>query len=297
MMQGYGRQLFSTNIISWIVKLAAIVGVMFMPVKEASAANWMYFQRHEGTMFGACTEYMDADSVVKTNKTITYWNILVFDEKQPRNKIKTILFKKKAEMMITPVKSTILEQYFFDITGNEVKHDLKPIVSGWKRTDEVNRALGYAKNAYTSDKPRPNHRSIPQQKWLDYGVYGDSEIYWDANAIVAWPQNKPTTVDVRLKQVWKKAGIEKRKTFLATKEPYSHNDDNDVNYTVLTCQLVIDKSKVRILEITDYDSDNNPITLLDGNDWKDIKQGTLEEIIQSIALSCMKDVQKGKEKK
>ena len=66
---------------------------------------------------------MDADSVVKANKIITYWNVWVFDEKQPRNKIKTILFKKKADMTEVPLKNIILEQYFYDVNGNEVKHD------------------------------------------------------------------------------------------------------------------------------------------------------------------------------
>ena len=60
--------------------------------------------------------------------------------------------------------------------------------------------------------------------------------------------------------------------------------------------MLIAKSKVRILEVTDYDSDNNRITLLDGNDWKDIKQGSMEEIIQSIALNYTKDVQKCEKK-
>jgi len=297
-MQHRRRPMSLMNILSRVLKVAAIVvAVVFMPTKETLAANWIYLQRHEGTMFGACTEYMDADSVVKANKIITYWNILVFDEKQPRNNIKEILFKKKADMTVTPFKNTTMEQYFFDVDGNEVKRDLKPVVSPWKHADEVNRALGYAKRIYTSDKPRPSHMSIPQPKWHDYRAYCDSEIYWDANAIVAWPQNKPMTIDVRLKQVWNKVGIEKRKTFLATKEPYSHNKDNDVNYTVLTCQLLIGKSKVRILEVTDYDRDNNRITLLDGTDWKEIKQGSMEEVIQSIALSNVKKTYKDDKKR
>lgn len=295
-MQDYGRQLFSTNIISWVLKVAAIVVFIFMPIKETSAANWIYLQRHEGTILGACTEYMDVDSVVKENKTITYWNIFVFDETQLRHNVKKIMFKKRADMTFTPSKNITLEQYFFDAEDNEVKRELKPVVSPWKSSDEVNRALGYAQSTYASDKPIPSHRSIPQQKWQYYKTYGDSEIYWDANTIVPWPKNKPTTIDVRLKQVWNKEGIEKRKAFLATKEPYSHNKDNEVTYTVWTCQLLIAKSKVRILEVTDYDSDNNRITLLDGNDWKDIKQGSMEEIIQSIALNYTKDVQKCEKK-
>jgi len=291
-MQDCGRQMFFGNIISLVLKVAAIVVVIFIPMKETSAANWIYLQRHEGTMLGSCTEYMDADSVVKANKIITYWNVWVFDEKQPRNKIKTILFKKKADMTEVPLKNTILEQYFFDVNGNEVKHELKPVVSGWKRTDEVTRALGYAQNKYTSDKPRPNHMAIPKPQWHYYGVYCDSKIYGDENAIVPWPKNKPTTIDVRIKQVWNAAGIEQRKTFLATKSPYSYNDDNDVNYTVLSCQLLIAKSKVRIIEVTDYDRDDNRITLLDGADWQDVKKGTLEEVIQSIALRNVKKTDK-----
>ena len=123
--------------------------------------------------------------------------------------------------------------YLFALGGQAI-HELKPVVSGWKRTDEVTRALGYAQNKYTSDKPRPNHMAIPKPQWHYYGVYGDSKIYGDENAIVPWPKNKPTTIDVRIKQVWNAAGIEQRKTFLATKNPYSYNDDNDVNYTVLS---------------------------------------------------------------
>ena len=79
-MQDCGRQMFFGNIISLVLKVAAIVVAIFIPMKETSAANWIYLQRHEGTMLGSCTEYMDADSVVKENKTITYWNICVLDE-------------------------------------------------------------------------------------------------------------------------------------------------------------------------------------------------------------------------
>lgn len=291
-MQDCGRQMFFGNIISLVLKVAAIVVAIFIPMKDTSAANWIYLQRHEGTMLGSCTEYMDADSVVKANKIITYWNVWVLDETQLRHNVKKIMFKKRADMTFTPPKNTTLEQYFFDAEDNEIKRELKPIVSPWKSSDEVNRALGYAKSTYTSDKPRPNHLSIPQQKWQYYKPYGDSEIYWDENAIVPWPKNKPTTIDVRIKQVWNAAGIEQRKTFLATKNPYSYNDDNDVNYTVLSCQLLIAKSKVRIIEVTDYDRDDNRITLLDGADWQDVKKGTLEEVIQSIALRNVKKTDK-----
>ncbi len=67
---------------------------------------------------------MNADSVVKENKTITYWKIFVFDEKQLRNKIKTIFFKKKSDTTDVLLETTILEQYFFDVNGNKLNMSL-----------------------------------------------------------------------------------------------------------------------------------------------------------------------------
>ena len=287
----YIKQLSSSRAVIWLAcKAAAIfIFLILMCPNSVLAANWVYLQRQEGTLHGACTEYIDAASVEKTDDKITYWTLRVFDEKSEHHNIMKILQKKETALSGATVQYRTLEQYFFDAENIEIRHYLNPVVGYGKWTDEVTRALGYAKIVSSPDATRPDYIDTPSPRWYGVRTYDNCELYWDSHSIVAWPQDKPTTIDIRVKQVWNQKGIESRKAFIATQKPYNQNKDNDVNYTVLSCQLLIDQSVIRILEVTDYDSEDNRATLLDGTDWKIIQPGSMEDDIRSIALNWIKD--------
>lgn len=281
------RQLSFLKTTILLVSKATVIFIflILMCPNSVLAANWVYLQRAEGTLYGACTEYIDADSVAKTDDKITYWTLRVFDEKNEHHNIMKILQKKERALSGAPQQHRTLEQYFFDAENKEIRHYLDPVVGYGNWTDEATRALGYAKITASPAATRPDYVVTPSPRWYGVRAYDNCELYWDSHSIVAWPQNNPTTIDIRVKQVWNQQGIESRKAFIATQKPYNQNKDNDVNYTVLSCQLLIDQHVIRILEVTDYDSENQRTTLLDGTDWKIIQPGSMEDDIRSIALN------------
>lgn len=280
----------SRGIVLWMSKMVAIfLVVLFMCSNTVLAANWVYLQRQEGTRYGPCTEYIDADSVIKEENKVTYWTIWVFDEKSDHHNIMKMLRKKETILSAQPQQHRILKQYFFDAENEEIQHYLEPVKDYGKLTDEVKRALGYAKFGTAIAIPRPDHVVTPTSRWYGFLAYDDCNLYWDIHSIVVWPQDKPTVIDIRVKQVWDEKGVERRKAFLATQKPYSLNKENDVSSTVLSYQLLINQPKLRILEVTDYDGEDHRITLLDGVDWKEIEPGSMDDAIRSVALNWIKD--------
>jgi hypothetical protein len=70
-----------------------------------------YFKRLEGTRYGPCTEYVDADSVVTDDDRVVYWTIWVLDETLKYDGTKKILFKKETPL-VYPRQYRTLGQYF-----------------------------------------------------------------------------------------------------------------------------------------------------------------------------------------
>ena len=289
-MRCSNQPLSSRATVLWMSKVVAIfLVVLFMCSNTVLAANWVYLQRQEGTRDGPCTEYIDADSVIKEENKVTYWTIWVFDEKSHHHNIMKMLRKKETILSSQPQQHRILERYFFNAENEEIKQYLEPVKDYGELTDEVKRALGYAQLGTGIAMPRPDHVVTPTPRWYGFLAYDDFDLYWDIHSIVAWPQDKPTVIDIRVKQVWNERGVEGRKAFLATQKPYSLNKENDVSSTVLSYQFLIDQPQLRILGVTDYDGEDHRITLLDGVDWKEIETGSMDAVIRSIALNWIND--------
>ena len=276
---------FPASFFHRLVKIIIIsLAALFILSDTVFAANWVYLQRKEGTRYGSCTEYVDADSVTQTDGRLTYWTLWVFDEKSKYHPVMKILHKKEALLADNQSEHSILEMRYFDENNAEIRSHLQPVKDTGDRTDEIKRVLGYAHDIQPHASLQPNHLVTAKPRWYGYRPYDDWDLYWDIHSIVAWPHNNPTVIDIRVKQVWNQEGIEKRKAYLATIKPYSMNKDNDVKFTILSCQVLINQPQLRILEVTDYDSTDRRSTLLDGIDWHEIEPGSMEEVIRTIAL-------------
>ena len=282
------RSSFLGKILLQLGKTIAIsLAALFILSNTVLAANWVYLQRQEGTRYGACTEYIDTDSVMQADGRLTYWTLWVFDEKSSFHPVMKLLRKKETLLTDDPPTRSILEIHYFDEANEEIKSYLKPM----KDYDDVNiiRILGYAKDIPAAAALQPDHIVTPKPRWYGSLPFDDGDLYWDIHSIVAWPQSNPAMIDIRVKQVWNQQGIDKRKAFLATKKPYSMNKDNDVKSPSLSCQVLINQPQLRILEVTDYDSTDRRSTLLDGIDWHEIEPGSMEEAIRTIALNWLEN--------
>lgn len=280
------RSSFQGKFVPQLGKIIAIsLAALFILSNTVLAANWVYLQRQEGTRYGPCTEYIDADTVIQADGRLTYWTLWVFDEKSDHHPIMKILRKKETLLTDDPLKHSILEMYHFDEANVEIKSYLKPM----KDYDDINiiRILGYAKDTQPAATLQPDHVVTPKPRWYGSLPFDDGDLYWDIHSIIAWPQNNPAVIDIRIKQVWNQQGIDKRKAYLSTKKPYSMNKDNDVKSTILSCQVLVNQPQLRIREVTDYDSTDRRSTLLDGIDWHEIEPGSMEEAIRTIALNWL----------
>ena len=112
-------------------RLAGRLGALFLVALfvlsgTASATNWIYLQRQEGTRFGPGTEYIDVDSVVKDDDKVVYWTIWVFDETVAYDGTKKILWKQEA-LLSGPPRHRNVKMYQYNNEDVEIRNYLKPM--------------------------------------------------------------------------------------------------------------------------------------------------------------------------
>jgi hypothetical protein len=276
-------------------KLAALLIVaLFLLSNTASATNWVYLQRQEGTRYGAGTEYFDADSVVEMDGKMVYWSILVLDKKNDYDGAKKLLWKMEAPLN-GPLRHSRIEGYIFDSTDNELKHMILPSYFYDAPPDEIAIIREYAKPANGPIAPEPSHIITPSPRWYGFIEYPDCKLYWDIHSITAWPKDNPTTVGITVKLVWNKEGLEKRRAYLASQSRTGYKYE-DLAYTIMTYQFLTFDNRVRVIEVTDYQANNIRMTLLDGTSWRSIEQGSKEETVRKLALNWLKNSEEERDK-
>lgn len=270
-------------------KTAALLLVsLFILSNSAFAANWVYFQRLEGTRYGACTEYLDADSVVKDDNKVTYWTILVLDEKLKYDGTKKILYKKEAPLDGPPRHRT-LEMYGYNVEDVEIRrHLFEPMTFYSSPPDEIHRILQYAKAGTGNDTLRPDHTMTPTPRWYGFVEFEDCSLYWDINSIVAWPRDNPTTVEIIVKWVWNPKGLEQRKAFLMAQRSHREGYD-DLRYTLVNYQFLTTQNKMRILSVADHNGSHERVSFFEGDEWQDIEKGSRDDRARKIALNWIYD--------
>ena len=264
--------------------LAFLCGEVLSAVTAtAAAADWVYMQRLEGTRYGACTEYIDADSVCRDDTKVSYWTIWVFDEASAYHPVMKILWKREAPLPGLEGQRRILERYYFDAAEVEIQRYLEPIKDYSDKDDEVRMALGYSRPGKAGRDAPPDHVLTPTSRWYGFISNDGCDLYWDVSSIVAWPRNEPTAVDIRVKKVWHPEAVDKRKAEILAKFRYKQDYDG-LTYTIANYRFLLQQDRWRILEETDFDDAGRRMTVLDGNNWQTIEAGSMADIVRSVAL-------------
>ena len=266
-----------------IVIFVSLCWVVLNAPSSAAAADWVYLQRLEGTRYGACTEYIDASSVLNDDTVVSYWTIWVFDEASAYHPIMKILWKKEAPLPGLEGQRRILERYYFDAAEVEIQRYPEPVKDYSDKDDEVRMALGHARAARMSGKQPPDHVLTPTSRWYGFISNDGCDLYWDVSSIVAWPRNEPTAVDIRVKKVWHPEAVDKRKAEILAKFRYKQDYDG-LTYTIANYRFLLQQDRWRILEETDFDDAGRRMTVLDGNNWQTIEAGSMADIVRSVAL-------------
>lgn len=266
--------------------VASFLLALFILSNSVFAASWVYFQRQEGTRWGPCTEYLDIDSVVKYEDKVVYWTVYVLDESLQYDGTKKILFKKEAPL-VYPLGYRTLEQYLYNGIDAEIRRYITPGNYYHKESEEVSRVLEYAK-AGRDSSVQPDHTVTPTPRWYGFIELEDCALYWNIHSIVAWPQDNPTIVELTVKYVWNKDGLDKRMAYLKTQKHYSAGFDG-LSYTLVNYQFLLTENKGRTLTEADYNVGGERRTLLESYDWHDIAKGSKEEQARRIALKWLND--------
>lgn len=135
---------------------------------SAAASQWMYVERLEGTRMGSCTEYMDAESVVRNGSRLIYWTLWQLDEPGGNRQVKKVLWKKEVSLH-DPKNERTLEFYQFDIDDIEVFRYLTPgMPTNVLDTSTALRASQYLREEGGSLSPKP--ASIDGSARLHFGL-------------------------------------------------------------------------------------------------------------------------------
>jgi hypothetical protein len=135
---------------------------------------------------------------------------------------------------------------------------------------------------------QPDHTATPTPRWYAFIELEDSALYWNIHSIAAWPQDNPVIVELTVKYVWNKAGLDKRLKYLKAQKKYSAGVDG-LSYTLANYQFLLTENRGRMLSEADYDAQGQRRTLLESWDWHDIAKGSKEDHARRIALKLLKD--------
>ncbi len=266
--------------------VAALLTALFILSNPAFATDWVYLQRLEGTRYGPCTEYFDGDSVVKSGDKIIYWSIWVLDETLRQDGTKKLLFRKEAPL-IHPLRNRTLEMYLYDSEDRELRRYVTPGEYYHKDPEGISRVMQYAKTG-NGGLTRPAHIVTPAPRWFGFIELEDGNLYWDVSSIVAWPRDNPTTVEMTVKYVWNKEGIERRMAQVK-KHKWYRDGFAGLSHTLVNYQFLLAEKKGRTLTEADYNIADERLTLLESYDWHDIAKGSKEEQARRIALKWLND--------
>lgn len=273
--------------------IISMLSLVFIFSNTVFAANWIYLQRQEGTRYGPCTEYFDADSMVKEKEKIIVWLLWVLDDAQLSNGTKKILFKQEI-VLDQPMKQGKTAMYTYDENDQALKsypalspgyYEVRP---NSKEENGIEKLLLYAQDGKDWNFLRPHYITAPGRVWHKVGNFSDGEIYLDLTSFFVWPPHSSDKIEVIAKLVWNEGGLEKRKAELAElskkKYPLAYED---VSYTLFSYQFLGEKNKSRIFEVTDYNDADDRITSLDGSEWGDIEKdlrgkAVLEAILKDL---------------
>jgi len=277
--------------------IGCLLIILLLLANTASAANWIYLQRHEATRYGPpSTEYLDADSVVREGGMMAYWTMWVLDKDLPPGHPTKILWKREVSLS-TPLQQRYLETYQYDAAGNKAVINnffyTKPqpfivVEPGSEDEELITRVLEYAKESKEADSIRPDYMEVSKPKWYGSVEFSDCDLYWDIHSIAACPRDNPTTIEIIVKWVWKKEGLGQRKAYLNAREPGCGEIFEKLSYTMVHYRFFTNQNKMRVLSVNDYDVERHRIGYSGDAGWQNI-EGTKDKMARTIAQNWIND--------
>ena len=265
-----------------------VLASLLLLSSSAGAANWIYLQRLEGTRYGACTEYLDTESVVRKQDRVHYWTLWVLDEKQPSHNIKKML-RKSEGLLGDPLQTRFLEYYQYDLGDKEVfryvntADSFSKEPSGSSGEFEVQRALQYVRGQGELVSVRPTDINASGPRWFGSRTFDEFDLHWDIRSISAYPRNKPDTVEIIVKWIWNEKGLLARQAYLRALQP-SAGGYQHIKYTNVNYRFQVAQNKMMILSISDYDENNQRQYFAEVYKWQDIEPGSQHEAARKIAI-------------
>ena len=276
-------------------KLAGIFILMlwlFTWQSAATAANWLFVQRLEGTRMGACNEYLDAESVVRRDGRVVYWTSWLYEKPFGKQQVRQVLWKKEA-LLDGPGRVRALEYYYYDLTGEEVFQYLTPTMfSPLVDNYAAQRALHYARQDGSLVTGKPSDRDIAAPRWYSTGVeFKEFDLLVDMRSIKAAPKvaatELPVQFEMTVKRVWTEQAAAARRAQLMQSEPARHAYVG-LEYMVTTYRFRTDAEKMLVLLTSDLNQHGVPMAFATETEWRQLLPGTPEAQFRQIGLRWLR---------
>ena len=276
-------------------KLAGIFILMlwlFTWQSAATAANWLFVQRLEGTRMGACNEYLDAESVVRRDGRVVYWTSWLYEKPFGKQQVLQVLWKKEARLD-GQGQVRALEYYYYDQAGEEVFQYLTPTMfSPLVDNYAAQRALHFAKNDGSLLTEKPSDRNIAPPRWYSTGLeFKDFDLLVDMRSIKAAPKvaatELPNQFEMTVKRVWTEQAAIARRAELMRREPLRHAYAG-LEYMVTTYRFSTDAEKMLVLLNSDHNQHGVPMAFATESDWREFRPDSAEHQIRQIGLRWLR---------
>jgi len=267
--------------------LMLVVTILLMFQKTGLAANWMYVQRLEGTRYGPCHEFVEAESVVKTENRLNYWSLWLMEKPAGPEAFVKMLRKNEVDLTGTQ-QSRVLEFYQYNADDVEVRNNLKPGI--WTRISPgVRRAMHYLREDKSENLAKPEDLSVSLPRWYTSGIVDKKfNLLFDSRSIKSTTKRGinggvPPEFEITVKKVWTETGVIERRAELTQIQP-THHGYRNLSYTVTTYRYSADKRLRILLWQSDHDQNGVPLEFLVGSEWKIFAEGSVEAEIQKIGV-------------
>ena len=94
-------------------------------------------------------------------------------------------------------------------------------------------------------------------------------------------------VEMIVRWAWNQKGLEDRKAFLPAPEERTDGYAN-LSYTIVNYQFLITENKMKIVSVSDYDTNNKRVGFFEGEDWQDIVKDSPNDRAKQAGLEWIK---------
>lgn len=250
----------------------------------SNAAHWMYVQRLEGTRYGPCHEFIDAESVWQDGSSLFYWSLWLLEQPYGPERIQKILRKNEASLK-TPVQVRSLESFQYSEGDREVRRYLQ--AGMWSQyRQEALRARHYLDETRKKEPARPASLDVSLPRW--YRTTVETEEYRllvDVRSIRSTrkgePGEVPSEFEMTVKKVWTDFGARVRRIRLNEEKPVHHRYES-LTFSVLTYRFRSGEDQMMLLWQSDHDDREIPLAFFIGDAWQ--RMGPEHKMIRGQGL-------------